>query len=214
MIVKICGFTRGDDVKIACDLGVDMIGVILVEGSKRQVSIERAKKILSMATVKRVVVCKPNSPSELVEFDHKLNPDYVQLHPSLKSDELEKIKGKISAGMILVLPIPAAGASLDKLKKEASQMEKIADFVLLDTKGPHGGGTGIAHDWNISRELTKCFKTKVLLAGGLSPQNVADAIQTVKPDGVDVATGVETSPGVKDPELMREFIKLAKEASA
>lgn len=210
MIVKICGLTREVDVKAACELGADMTGVVLVEGSKRKVGVDRARELLSVSSSKRVAVCRPRTAEELLELDRKLKPDYLQLHPGTTG--LEEVRKKISAGLILVVSIPPEGARLEDLISQSSSLQDLADFILLDTKGPHGGGTGIPHDWSLSAEIRKRLRVPVLLAGGLNPSNVERVAVVVRPAGVDVATGVELAPGIKDPKLMREFIRKAKEA--
>jgi phosphoribosylanthranilate isomerase len=213
LIVKICGFTRVEDVVAACELDADMIGVILVEGSRRQVTKKQAQALLSASFAKKVVVCKPRDLTELLEVERELKPDYLQIHPSLSPQEFEEARKLVSAGLILVLPIPPTGASVEDLITRAKRLEPLADYILLDTLGAHGGGTGVPHDWSLSRSLRSILRTPVLLAGGLNPENVRRAIQTVRPAGVDVATGVETRPGKKDRELMRSFIERAKGVS-
>ncbi len=214
MIIKVCGFTRSRDVEKACELGVDMIGVILVEGSKRQVDVDQARNLLSSATAKKVVVCKPSSVENLLLLERTLEPDYFQLHPSLSVQELQRARESLDAGLILVVPVPPAGAEAEQLVEQAKELEPLADYLLIDTKGPHGGGTGITHDWSVSRRIVERCDTPVLLAGGLNPFNVEQAIRTVRPAGVDVASGVEQAPGIKDEELMREFVEKARKVSA
>lgn len=214
MLIKICGFTRDADVEKACELGADAVGVILVEGSKRRVDVERAKGLFSVATAKKVVVCRPRNVVELIRLERILSPDYFQLHPSLDRAELERVRKEISAGLILVVPVPTKDPNLDVLLEQAKNLEEIADFILLDTKGPHGGGTGKTHDWRVSREIVRACEIPVLLAGGLGVHNVEKAIETVRPAGVDVASGVESSVGIKDWNLMREFIEKVRRISA
>jgi phosphoribosylanthranilate isomerase len=210
--VKICGFTNADDVRVACELGADMVGVILVPGSTRRVTIEQAKRILAATSegVAKVAVIMPSDPSELDKFVHELEPDYLQIHMTFSEDELLKAKTRLGVRLIPVVAIPQKVTNYRQILKRAVEASRAADYLLLDTKGPGGGGTGLVHDWSLSRRIRETVNTPVFLAGGLNPSNVKKAIKAVRPHGVDVATGVESSPGKKDARLMREFIEAAK----
>ncbi|MEM3401900.1 MAG: phosphoribosylanthranilate isomerase [Candidatus Hadarchaeales archaeon] len=212
--VKICGITRPEDGEMVSSLGADMVGVILVKGSRRCVSLERAGEIFKRVgeNSMKVAVLMPENPSELEFVEEKLRPDYIQLHPSIPLEKIEMVKKSLSAGLIMVVPIPPENpdeAAIFGLAKDAAE---IGDFVLLDTKGPEGGGTGKMHDWRISRKICASIKKPAFLAGGLNPMNLRKAIEAVRPHGVDVATGVEKEVGIKDPELVKEFIRIARES--
>lgn len=210
--VKICGFTDADDVRVACELGVDMVGVILVPGSTRCVTVEQAKQILAATSegVARVAVAMPRYPSELDMLVRKLNPDYLQIHLTFSESELIETKTRLGVKTIPVVAIPQKVTNYQEILKYAIEASEAADYLLLDTEGPTGGGTGLSHDWSLSRRIRETINAPVFLAGGLNPSNVKNAIEAVRPYGVDVATGVESSPGKKDRELMREFIEAAK----
>lgn len=212
--VKICGFTRGEDVKAACSLGVDMVGVILVPKSPRYVPVEQARKILKAASegVAKVAVFIPEGPEDVEEIYRKLEPDYLQFHLTFPTDELLEIRGDLEAEIITVVPIPRKIERHTDIVDRAIEVADVADFVLIDTKGPTGGGTGLTHNWSLSAVIRDVVDKPVFLAGGLNPSNVEHAIKIVRPYGVDVATGVESSPGKKDPKLMRKFIEAARRA--
>jgi len=216
MIVKICGMTRAEDAAEASRLGADMIGAVLVEGSRRKISPGLALRIFSSARTaggaKCVVLCKPADLEEAIRLEKELKPDYMQLNPETPTSLVEKIRRTISCGLILVVPIPPQGTDLKAALFRMQEVQDFADLLLIDTWSPQGGGSGRTHDWELSRELVKRSKKPVLLAGGLSTANVVDAIRTVRPDGVDVASGVERAPGVKDWRLMEEFIRKARGA--
>lgn len=211
--VKICGFTRTEDVKMACELGTDMVGTILVPGSPRYVPVDRAREILNAAggEVAKVAVFMPKGPEDVEEIAQKLKPDYLQLHLTFPADELRDIKDRLEAKLIGVASVPRKIEHPREIIERAIEVAKVVDFVLVDTKGPHGGGTGLTHEWSLSAEIRNAVDKPVFLAGGLNPSNVKRAIKMVRPYGVDVATGVESSPGKKDAKLMREFIEAAKE---
>ncbi len=210
--VKICGFTRAEDVKVACELGVDMVGTILVPKSPRYVPVEQAREILDAAGegVDKVAVFIPKDPDEVKEIAQKLKPDYLQLHLTFPVNELRELKERIEAKVIVVAPVPRKIEHPLDIINRAIAIARVADFVLIDTKGPHGGGTGLTHEWGLSTEIRDAVDKPVFLAGGLNPSNVGRAIKMVQPYGVDVATGVESSPGKKDAKLMREFIEAAR----
>jgi phosphoribosylanthranilate isomerase len=213
--VKICGFTDPEDVKIACGLGVDMVGAILVPKSIRYITLEKAHEIF--AAVKgaaKVAVIMPENPGKLLKIDRHLRPDYLQIHPTIPLDELKKVREKLKAKIIAVVPVPTERADPNVIVQQAKHATEVADVLLVDTKGARGGGTGLTHDWGISRAICESAGKPVFLAGGLNPSNVAEAIKAVRPHGVDVATGVESKPGKKDPELMRKFIRTAKGVDA
>lgn len=210
--VKICGFTRAEDVKIACSLGADMVGTILVPKSPRYVPVEKAREILNAADegVAKVAVFMPKAPEDVEEIARKLKPDYLQLHLTFPVNELRELKERIEAKVIVVAPVPRKIERPLDIINRAIAIARVADFVLIDTKGPHGGGTGLTHEWGLSTEIRDAVDKPVFLAGGLNPSNVERAIKMVRPYGVDVATGVESSPGKKDAKLMREFIESAR----
>lgn len=212
--VKICGFTSAEDVKAACGLGVDMVGVILVPNSFRYVSVDQARQILAAASegVARVAVIMPSGPEDVEEMARELKPDYLQIHLTFPASELHGLKKRLGAGLIVVSPIPQKIEDRRKIIDRALEAAEVADFVLLDTKGPSGGGTGLTHDWSLSSKIRETVGKPVFLAGGLNPSNVGQAIKIVRPYGVDVATGVESSPGKKDARLIREFIEAVRRA--
>lgn len=208
--VKICGFTNAEDVRAACGLGVDMVGAILVPQSSRYVSVGKAREILAATEgAAKVAVVMPRDLGELKKLEKELKPDYLQIHLTFPASELRK--WQLDAGLIVVVPIPQKVENRQEITNMAIDAAEVADFVLLDTKGPSGGGTGLTHDWGLSSEIRKVVAKPVLLAGGLNPSNVGQAIKIVRPFGVDVATGVESAPGKKDARLMREFIEAVRE---
>ena len=209
--VKICGFTRADDVKAASDLGVDMVGVIVIPSSSRGLTLEQAQDVLKAGkNVDKVAVIMPDSPAEASAVARRLNPDYLQIHSKFSAAQLAEIKKLSGKKIIGVVAIPQKILDRKEILDRAIEVSKAVDYILLDTKGSSGGGTGLTHDWNFSREIRDAVGKPVFLAGGLNPKNVKAAIEVVQPYGVDVATGVESALGKKDPKLMRAFIEAAK----
>jgi phosphoribosylanthranilate isomerase len=209
--VKFCGFTSAEDVEAACRLRPDLLGVIVgIPESPRNLSITRAAQLLERVprTIERVCVTRARRLGEAFRLVEALHPDYLQLHPDLPPEEMRKLKAH--AGLILVASIPPKHTTAEDIVNSVRLYEEIADIVLLDTKGPTGGGTGIAHDWRVSAEIRKSLRKPVFLAGGLTHENVGKAIELVRPDGVDVSTGIEIAPGRKSLEKMERFLEVVR----
>lgn len=210
--VKFCGFTCEEDLNLACELKPDYVGFIVgIPSSLRNLEVERARELMSQVPsgIGRVCVTRMGFP-RLLEAVRVLQPDYIQIPPILSPEQLRRLREK--AGIIMVFSVPPGRVSAAPISAVIETHASLCDMVLLDTHGPTGGGTGLVHDWGISREIRRNVKLPFFLAGGLNPENVAKAIQMVEPDGVDVSTGIESMPGRKDPEKMRRFLEAAKNA--
>ena len=211
--VKICGFTEPKDVEEACRAGADMIGAIVDTPSRRSVTPERAMNLFSIVPkpIARVAVMAPKDASHAIRIVRELEPDYLQTHGPMTVAELKEIKEATGVRIIATLSVPQKVGEPQKITAQALEIAKVADFVLADTEhAGAGGGTGLTHDWNVSRLMRETIDRPLILAGGLNPSNVRAAIETVEPYGVDVASGVESDVGKKDPKFMREFIRAAK----
>ncbi len=209
--VKICGITRPEDLSVAVAAGADAVGFLVgVPSSPRNLTLERAEKLLRQVPifVDSVVVTTPQSIVELVEVFNRLKPTAIQIHgkKSFEASEIfERIKDTRLIKTIYVKSSNLNMATIEDAKK--------FDAVLLDsfTKDQYGG-TGNVHDWTLSRQMREAVApTPVILAGGLNPENVREAIHTVQPYAVDVASGVELRPGIKDPKKIWAFVVRAKE---
>jgi phosphoribosylanthranilate isomerase len=212
--VKICGITRKEDLDAASMAGADAVGFVVgVASSPRNISLEDAEKLMRQVPpfVKTVLVTVPTGLEELVATCEELNPDAVQVHGERLQDFgaiRDKLPYRLLIGSVKV-NIPAAVGN-------ATDVAKVFDAVLLDSfvQGKHGG-TGVVHDWNMSKHVRRLIHPKpLILAGGLNPENVAAAVRTVEPYAVDVSTGVERQPGIKDHQKMVEFVKNAKGCEA
>ncbi|MDM7266731.1 MAG: phosphoribosylanthranilate isomerase [Aquificota bacterium] len=198
--IKLCGFTREEDIEKAVEFGVDYVGIILYEKSPRYVSWERLKDLLSVATgVKRVaVMVNPTSEEVLRAFE--VGFDLLQLHGE---ESLEFAK---AIGLDRVIKAFRTCPGL-----EVSKEWKSAYGVLLDACSKLYGGSGQESDWELAKGLVE-EGFKVFLAGGLRPENVKEAIRSVRPYAVDVSSGIELSPGIKDHKKMEEFVNAVKNA--
>lgn len=198
MKIKICGITRPEDAVAAADLGATHIGLNFWPGSRRYVTPDQAALVLAAipSKISTVAVFVNAEISTITKFRQILNFDLVQFHGDEKSESCEIFAGSYIralrvTGAVDTSPYPGAVA------------------FLLDTPTEGYGGSGRAFDHTLARCDRPFF-----LAGGLDPDNVAAAVRAVRPYGVDVASGVESSPGIKDHDKLRRFIRAAKEASS
>ncbi len=205
--VKICGIKNIDDALFAVSAGADVIGIVHVEESKRFLDLREAGKIFRAMPpfVSKVIVASPKKIGEIREIE-RCGTDCIQLHGLEDVMLVKEIRD--STHLKLVLQLPVTG---EETIDEASSYSGLVDAILLDTKTERGfGGTGVVHDWNVSRRIVETIKKPVILAGGLNSVNVLNAIEKVQPYAVDVASGAESSPGVKDKGKVLEFIKKVK----
>jgi phosphoribosylanthranilate isomerase len=206
--VKFCGMTRPEDAALAAEIGASYIGVVFADGPRR-VSPAQGRKILDAAgsRVKRVGVFGTNEPDEIARASEEAKLDIVQLHADPTSADVAAVRGKFRGEVWAAIRL--AGAHIPAY---AELLFDKADAIVLDARtGPRLGGTGHALPWNelaldLALDRGGCA---VVLAGGLSPYNVVSAIKTLAPDVVDVSSGVESAPGIKDPWLLREFYAAA-----
>jgi phosphoribosylanthranilate isomerase len=196
--VKICGVTRIEDALLACELGADAIGIVMTPSSPRCVSIQNARAIRDAlpAFVDAVVLSHDLSAERVRAIIDGVRPDLVQFHGSEDAAFCE------SFGMRYTKAIGMDG-DVD-VRVVAAAHPRATGFVLDGHPPGQQGGRGKTFDWS---RIPRDFGRPILLAGGLKADNVGDAIQTVHPWAVDLASGVELSPGIKDTAKMRAFFK-------
>lgn len=198
MHVKICGITKKSEAKQAHDSGADFIGFVFAE-SKRKIEPEDAARISASLSpsIKTVGVFVNETKEKMLAIAKQVGLDVIQLHGDEPAELAEQLPYEvIKAFQVKEENIHTIGAY-------------PCDYYLLDSPiGTYRGGNGIAFDWDLVRE-TNINPEKIILAGGLSPENVQQAIRTAKPAGVDVSSGVETD-GKKDLNKINQFITQAK----
>ena len=208
--VKICGITSLTDLNIAVEAGADAIGMIVdVPESPRNISIDQAKKLIKATPifVDTVVVTVPEDINHLVKLNQELKPRVLQVHG------LEISYKKIRDKLLYVQLFGAIRVKPSLKIEDVIKFTSFLDAILLDSYVPgKKGGSEVTHDWEIRKRIKKAIApTPLILAGGLSPENIKKAINTVKPSAVDVSSGVEASPGIKDRDKVFEFVKNARE---
>ena len=209
--VKICGITSLKDLLIAVEAGADAVGFIIdVLSSPRSLSVDEAKKLIKATPifVETVAVTVFEGSSHIEEISKELNPSIIQVH-GLNHLHKEARERLLDTRLIGALQVKSS-LEIDGITRATDAF----DAVLLDSYVPGKyGGSGATHDWELSKRVKEAIYPKpLILAGGLKPENVKEAICTVKPYAVDVSSGVESRPGVKDRKKVFDFIKNVKEA--
>lgn len=211
IVVKICGIKDPDILETAITAGADMVGFVHFMRSPRHATIEEIGDLISAARGRvQTCVLLVNPDNSCVAEVAALGPDFIQLHGPETPHRVETIRAEAGVEIIKALPIGTA----EDVAHVADFVE-IADRILLDAKPPKGadrpGGLGTAFDWNLLKALDPSIP--FMLSGGLTPDNVAEAIRAVRPYGVDASSGMETAPGVKDKRLIEAFVRNVRAAS-
>ena len=202
--IKICGITRQQDALAAAELGASAVGLVFYRLSPRRVEVGQVGKILEglPEPVRVVALFVDPEPADVTAVVNLGSVDLLQFHGYESADFCE------SFGLPYMKAI-RVGSESDLSAQIADY--KSAEFVLLDSfdeKVP--GGTGKSFDWDRIATIVRSESLKLILAGGLNPENIRQAIAKVKPFGVDVSSGVESSPGMKDPGKLKLFIEGAR----
>lgn len=207
--VKICGLTRPEDVETAILYGADYLGFIVEAKSSRRLSVMRAAALSRPAKSSAQTVAVVVNPDDalITAITAQMKPDYIQLHGDESVGRVAEI-ARLSKTAI----IKAIAVATDEDMKEAEHYAGVADFLLYDAKPPKGetvrGGHGLSFDWNI---LTTSPLPKIwALAGGLTPDNAAEAVRRTKAPILDVSSGVEASAGLKDALKIQAFMKAVR----
>lgn len=209
--IKICGINSREALLAALDMRADFIGLVFYPRSPRNVSLEYAAGLAEEARGRTKIVTLAVDPSdELVQgIAQEVRPDFLQAHGDEGPERVREIERRLGSPVIKAIKVggPADIAAADAY-------EGAAAMILYDARAPETligalpGGNGIPFDWSLlaGRRKDRPF----LLSGGLTPQNVAAAVRATHAPIVDVSSGVETAPGVKDPGLIRKFIEAAR----
>jgi phosphoribosylanthranilate isomerase len=217
--VKICGLSTPETITTAIEAGADFIGLVFYPKSSRHVELEVARYLAQSIpdNIKIVGLFVDPNDETLERTLNEVPLTMIQLHGNETPKRASEVKQKFQLPIIKALSI----SDSDDLE-EAMIYEKIADWFLFDARppvelqaiGPNSktlpGGNGIAFDWSILTNYQS--DTPWMLAGGLTPENIAEALKITSPDAVDVSSGVESTRGVKDADKIRSFIKAVKQA--
>ena len=209
LLVKICGLSTRETLDVALQAGADMVGFVFFPPSPRHLGLGAARELGKQAKGRAVKVALTVDADDAT-FENileTLQPDILQLHGKETTARLRDIKAKFGLPVMKALPVQTA-ADLAPLAGYAG----VADRILFDARAPKGatrpGGLGAVFDWHVLEKLD--LNLPFMVSGGLNADNVAEAIRVTGAGGVDVSSGVERSAGVKDPEMIRAFIRAAR----
>ena len=209
LIVKICGLSTRETLDVALDAGADMVGFVFFPPSPRHLTIDVARE-LGQAVERRAVkvaLTVDADDATLTAVVEALQPDLLQLHGRETPARLREIRRKFALPVMKALPV-ATSADLAILP----DYRDVADRILFDARAPkeatRPGGLGAVFDWHLLENLE--LQIPFMVSGGLHAGNVAEAVRVTRAGGVDVSSGVERAPGIKDPEMIRAFIRTAR----
>ena len=222
--VKICGTTSIHDACLAADVGANYSGVLVeVASSERSLTTTQAVEIANGSPIPTVLLLYNRTTSDIQEKVRQIQPFAVQLLGQETPQHVEKLKRVVTCQLWKSVYLPAGSPENVDMSEIRAQMQAYcdagADFLLFDTVDtsidpPRYGGTGKTCDWHVAAELIADSPLPVFFAGGIRPDNVKDAIETIKPHGIDLCSGVEASKGIKEKqklEQLMEQVKLAEE---
>ena len=210
-LIKICGLSTAETLEAALDAGADLVGLVFFDKSPRHLSLEQAGSLAAQARnrARLVVLTVDADDRTLAAIVEAVKPDWLQLHGRETPARVAEAKTRFGRPILKAIGVSAPGDVAG-----ADLYAGVADMILFDAKPPKGavlpGGNGLAFDWTLLRDAASPF----MLSGGLSPDTVAEAIRIAAPESVDVSSGVESAPGVKDPAKIRAFVAAARGASA
>jgi phosphoribosylanthranilate isomerase len=209
LLVKICGLSTRETLDAALEAGADMVGFVFFPPSPRHLSLETASDLGNRVKRRAVKVALTVDAADatLGNIVEALRPDILQLHGRETVARLRDIKQKFGLPVMKAMAVETA-ADLASVPGYAA----VADRILFDARPPKGatrpGGLGAAFDWRVLENLD--LKLPFMVSGGLNLDNVAEAVRITRASGVDVSSGVESAPGVKDVEMIRAFIRAAR----
>ena len=211
LIVKICGLSTPETLDVAVDAGADMVGFVFFPPSPRHLGLDTARALGKHVRGRAVKVALTVDADDatLADIVEALQPDILQLHGRETVARLRDIKQKFGLQVMKALAVETV-ADLASLPYYAA----AADRILFDARAPkeatRPGGLGAVFDWHVLENLD--LKLPFMVSGGLNAGNVAEAVRVTRAGGVDVSSGVERASGIKDPEMIRSFIRAARAA--
>jgi len=213
VLVKICGLSTPDALDAALEAGADMVGFVFFEPSPRHLGLGAAQTLGARVRgrAKKVALTVDATDEALARIIEALAPDVLQLHGRETPDRVVVVRTRFGLPVIKALPI-ARREDLGPVRT----YDKVADRILFDARAPREatrpGGLGQPFDWRLLENLDQ--NLAFMLSGGLDAANVAEALAITRAPAVDVSSGVERAPGVKDPDKIRAFIRAARAAAA
>jgi len=210
--IKICGIKTSAMLEVVIDAGADVVGFMHFAKSPRHIDIDQIGELISEARGRiETAVVTVNPDNSLIAEIAMFDPHWLQLHGTESVNRVASIRAEGGIPVVKVLPV---GVAEDVAM--VAQYESVADQILLDAKPPMNasrpGGLGVPFDWELLNALDP--ELPFMLSGGLNPENVSEAVTMVRPFGLDVSSGVESAPGEKDEQRIRDFIANARAAAS
>ena len=209
LTVKICGLTTPEALDAALEVGADLVGFVFFPPSPRNLGLEAARMLGAQvgARAGKVALTVDATDDKLLAIVEALKPDMLQLHGKETPERVVQVRTRYGLPVVKALPV-AERADLSPIREYA----QVADRLLFDARPPkeatRPGGLGRRFDWTLLAGVNP--GVPYMLSGGLDAGNVAEALRITRAPGVDVSSGVESAPGVKDPERIREFVRAAR----
>ncbi len=200
--IKICGITRAEDALLAEEAGADFLGFIFVKGTPRCITVSRAGEIIrELESAKPVGVFMNQPQSEIKSISEEAGLKMIQLH----GNEPPEFCAKVDLPVVKVFSVKAE-TTPEQLLTEISPYAGVVEYLLFDTYDKNqGGGTGRRFNWNVLEGLSEKLHSPYFVAGGLNPENAADAAEKLNPFALDISSGVEQQPGIKDHDKIRKL---------
>ncbi len=216
-IIQVAGVKDRAEAQLLIDYGVEYIGFPFgLNYHQEDISQQEAAAIIREfpPTTRAVLITYLNMADDIIKLSQKLGIHIIQLHGEISVEELKRMK-KIAPALTIIKSVIVGEGSYTNLFQKLGYYSNWVDFFIVDTYDKEtgaSGATGKVHDWSISRRLVEESEKPIILAGGLTPTNVSQAIRIVRPAGVDVHTGVEDADGRKNKALVSQFISEARQA--
>jgi phosphoribosylanthranilate isomerase len=217
--IQIAGIHDWEEAELVRSCRADFLGFPLrLPVNAVDLTEDEAAEIIQKSPLPSILITYQNKADDIIDFCNQMGCQNIQLHGKIDTQELEKLKKKTpNTFVIKSLVVSPEKENLNRLKQQIDKQQDYVDAFILDTHNPAtgaDGATGLTHDWTISRELVQYSPKPVIMAGGMTPENVAEAILCVRPAAVDVHTAVEAENGRKCPQKLDRFIREAKRAFA
>ncbi len=198
--VKICGMMREQDIELARK--ADFLGFVIESGTRRSLTIERARDLMESVDRKKVAVFISSDAASIIRMTIKLDPDVLQLHSRVSANVIREVSNEIDLPIWSLVPIGDG-----REERRVQEIRHEVDALLLDSLSSNLGGSGMAHDWSKSGRIREQVHPQpIVLSGGLKAENLREAISEVRPEVVDVSSGVEVK-GLKDETLIDRFLE-------
>jgi len=226
VLVKLCGMTRSEDIQDAAELGSDFFGVVVqVPWSRRSCTVDKAASLFldaSRLALPGAALFCDHDEEFILRACSRIKPFAAQLQGNETPELVSRLRDRLPWQIWKAVHVSAKNEPRLDAESVLARCREFQDagasLIILDTMvksvdGIHFGGTGEIGDWDTAGQVVKAFQGTIFLAGGLKPENVAEAIRKVSPVGVDLASGVESAPGIKDRAKMEAFVHEARRAN-